>query len=76
MKAVAGVLAVLALMSGTTLGRKTYMVKEAHARRIPKVRATTYPKEILYENNDDDVIVYYQAKMTAGWEWKQTMTEN
>ena len=69
-------LAFAALLFSSVMARKSYLVKEEHRGRIPKIRATTYPQEIVYQNFDDDITVFYQAKTAAAWEWDQTMAEN
>lgn len=69
-------LAVAALLFSSVMARKSYLVKEEHRGRIPKIRATTYPQEIVYQNFDDDITLFYQAKTAAAWEWDQTMAEN
>lgn len=52
-------LAMLVLLAGTAMARKSYLVKEAHRGGVPKLRATERPSHIFYENNDDHVTVYY-----------------
>ena len=73
---VPSLLVTLALIVGTTFGRKTYLVKEEHKGRIPKVRNTNYPSYTYYENFDDEITIYYQAAIAAAWEWDQTMEED
>ncbi len=67
--------AITTLLLSTTMARKSYLVKEEHKGRVPQIRATTYPKEVVYKNDDDDVTIYYQAKVSTAWEWDQKMTE-
>jgi hypothetical protein len=76
MKVTKCLVAAIAVLSGCVSARKTYLVKEAHRGMVPKVRATTYPSEMVYENFDDSLIMYYQGKSAAAWEWNQVMTEN
>ena len=76
MKVTKCLMAVMAVLSGCAEARKSYQVKEAHKGMVPKVRATTYPFQDVYENFDDKVTVYYQGKMAAAWVWDQKMTEN
>ncbi len=66
----------IALLLSGALARKTYLVKEAHKGSIPHVRATNYPSQTLYKNFDDEITIYYQAKLAAAWEWDQTMAED
>ena len=73
---VPSLLVTLALIVGTTFGRKTYLVKEEHKGRIPRVRNTNYPSYTYYENFDDEITIYYQAAIAAAWEWDQTMEED
>lgn len=76
MKVTAYAIVALALLSLTARARKSYLVKEEHQNKIPKVRATDYPYEEVYKNFDDDFTVYYQGAMSVGWEFDQTMSEN
>jgi len=75
MKVTTCILAAFALLSSTTLARKSYLIKLAHKDQIPVVRATT-PEYIVFENTDDDFIIKYQGALAAGWEWGQTMEED
>ena len=68
-------IATITLLFSTVMARKSYLVKEEHSGRIPQIRATAYPKEEVYKNDDDDITIYYQAKVAAAWEWDQTMSE-
>lgn len=72
MKVTTCLLAALALLSTSTLARKSYLIKLAHKDQIPVVRQST-PQYVVFENNDDDFIINYQGALKAGWEWKQTM---
>jgi len=76
MKATACLLAAIALLCDSIAARKSYLVKEEHKGMIPNVGATSYPYEKFYENFDDSLFVYYQAKLAAAWEWNQVMEEN
>jgi hypothetical protein len=69
MKVTACLLAAIALLCDSTTARKSYLVKEEHKGIIPKVRATDYPFEKIYENVDDSFLVYYQGALAAAWEW-------
>jgi len=68
-------LAMLVLLAGTAMARKSYLVKESHRGGVPKLRATERPKYTFLENSDDFVTVYYQGQSKAGWEWSQVMNE-
>lgn len=69
MKVTACAFVLLALLSQITSARKSYLVKEEHKNKIPKIRATDYPFEEVYANFDDDFTVYYQGAMSIGWEF-------
>ena len=50
-------LALVGMLCGSVLARKSYMVKEYHKLRVPSVTATTYPEYKVFENNDDDFTI-------------------
>ena len=75
MKVTTCILAAFALLNGTSLARKSYLIKLAHKDQIPMVKAGT-PEYVIFENTDDDFIINYNGALAAAWDWGQTMEED
>ena len=70
-------LTIAALLIGTSLARKSYLVKQEHYKKTPKVMADDPNcQSCAYKTDEDEVCLGYEFQWKLGWEWSQDMIQN
>ena len=63
-----------ALLIGSSLARKSYLVKQEHFKMVPRVMADDPNCEsCAYKTDEDEVCLEYEFQWKLGWEWSQDM---
>ena len=70
-------LTIAALFVGTSLARKSYLVKQEHYLKTPRVMADDPNcQTCVYKTDEDEVCLGYEFQWKLGWEWSQDMIQN
>ena len=70
-------LSIVALLFGATMARKSYLVKQEHFKKVPRVMIDDPNCEsCAYKTDEDEVCLGYEYQWKLGWEWSQDMIEN
>ena len=70
-------LSIVFLLFGTTMARKSYLVKQEHFKKVPRVMIDDPNCEsCAYKTDEDEVCLGYEYQWKLGWEWSQDMIEN
>lgn len=70
-------LTIAALLIGSSLARKSYLVKQEHFKMVPRVMADDPNCEsCAYKTDEDEVCLEYEFQWKLGWEWSQDMIQN
>lgn len=64
-------LTIVALLLDTSLSRKSYLVKQEHFKKVPRVMAIEPNCEVCgYQNEEDEICFDYEMQWMLGWDWK------
>ena len=70
-------LPILALILDTGLARKSYLVKQEHFKKVPRVMALEPNCEICgLQNESDEICMLYEFMWNLGWDWKQDANDD
>ena len=69
-------LTITALLIGTSLARKSYLVEQEHYKKTPRVMDDPNCRSCAYKTDEDEVCIGYEFQWRLGWEWTQDMIQD